>query len=62
MQHVVHPTGTPTSEAMVTVMGVLTVSRVAASLGYRSEAAFTRAFTQVDGTTPGAVGRGRSAS
>jgi AraC-like DNA-binding protein len=37
--------------------GTDTVARVAASLGYRSEAAFTRAFARVTGTTPGAVRR-----
>jgi AraC-like DNA-binding protein len=39
-----------------------TVSQVATSLGYRSEAAFTRAFARVDGTTPGAVRRERLGS
>ncbi len=37
-----------------------TVSQVAAALGYRSDAAFTRAFARVDGATPGAVRRERS--
>lgn len=34
-----------------------TVSRVAADLGYNSDAAFTRAFVRTIGTTPGAVRR-----
>ena len=37
--------------------GPTTVSQLASSLGYRSEAAFTRAFARVTGTTPGAVRR-----
>ena len=37
--------------------GEETVARVAASLGYRSEAAFSRAFTRVIGVNPGAVRR-----
>jgi AraC-like DNA-binding protein len=37
--------------------GEETVARVAASLGYRSEAAFSRAFTRVTGVSPGAVRR-----
>lgn len=32
-----------------------TASRLAAELGYRSEAAFNRAFTRIMGQTPGAV-------
>lgn len=35
----------------------ITVSRLAAELGYRSEAAFNRAFTRVIGRTPGSVRR-----
>lgn len=34
-----------------------TVGAVASSLGYRSEAAFSRAFTRIVGTTPGRAGR-----
>lgn len=34
-----------------------TASRLAAELGYRSEAAFNRAFTRIMGQTPGAVRR-----
>lgn len=34
------------------------VAEVADGVGYRSEAAFSRAFTRVTGTTPGAVRRG----
>ncbi len=37
--------------------GTATVSGVAASMGYRSEAAFSRAFTRVIGQTPGSVRR-----
>jgi AraC-like DNA-binding protein len=38
--------------------GTATVSGVAASMGYRSDAAFSRAFTRVTGMTPGSVRRG----
>lgn len=38
--------------------GDAAVAEVAGALGYRSEAAFSRAFTRVIGTTPGAVRRG----
>ena len=38
--------------------GTSTVSSIAASLGYRSDAAFTRAFTRTTGRTPSAVRRG----
>jgi len=38
--------------------GEQTVARIAAELGYRSEAAFSRAFTRIAGTNPGAVRRG----
>jgi AraC-like DNA-binding protein len=41
--------------------GAVTVSGVAASMGYRSEAAFSRAFTRVTGHSPGSVRR-RAAS
>ena len=37
--------------------GDATVSAVATSLGYHSEAAFSRAFTRVVGQTPGSVRR-----
>jgi AraC-like DNA-binding protein len=42
--------------------GTPTVSELAAALGYRSEAAFTRAFTRINGVTPGAVRRARTAA
>ncbi|TVR38731.1 MAG: AraC family transcriptional regulator, partial [Nitriliruptor sp.] len=32
-------------------------ARIAAELGYRSEAAFSRAFTRIAGTNPGTVRR-----
>lgn len=37
--------------------GTTTVSHLAADLGYRSDAAFTRAFARVTGETPGSVRR-----
>lgn len=37
--------------------GTATVGQVAADLGYRSEAAFSRAFSRLTGRTPGAVRR-----
>lgn len=37
--------------------GGATVTQVAAELGYRSEAAFSRAFARIEGVTPGAVRR-----
>jgi len=37
----------------------ITAGRLSAELGYRSEAAFTRAFARVNGQTPGAMRRGR---
>lgn len=37
----------------------ITAARLAAELGYRSEAAFNRAFTRVNGRTPGSVRRER---
>lgn len=35
--------------------GTATVAAVAGDLGYRSEAAFSRAFSRVTGRTPGSV-------
>ncbi|WP_245721754.1 AraC family transcriptional regulator [Nocardia crassostreae] len=37
-----------------------TIAAVAASMGYQSEAAFSRAFTRMAGTTPGAIRRAGS--
>ncbi|WP_445441914.1 AraC family transcriptional regulator [Clavibacter sp. km1a] len=37
----------------------ITASQLAGELGYRSEAAFHRAFTRIVGTTPGGIRRGR---
>jgi AraC-like DNA-binding protein len=42
--------------------GDATVSRIAGELGYRSEAAFSRAFTRTVGHTPGSVRRRPSAA
>ncbi len=39
----------------------ISVARLAGELGYRSEAAFSRAFTRTVGRTPGAVRRSRAA-
>jgi AraC-like DNA-binding protein len=39
-----------------------TVGELADRLGYRSEAAFARAFKRVVGMAPGAVRRGRAAA
>lgn len=37
----------------------VTVARLAAELGYRSEAAFNRAFSRINGCTPGSIRRQR---